>query len=736
MMKTIFGELLVDHASATGSVIHLFVAHPTPLEEKNLGRIFALVEFTEPYPFTSEVVQYLDDSFFQSYYRSADFEPEVAFERSLHKVNSAVQDIISQHGEDWIYKTNILLGVMYEQTLHLSYVGKIEAYLAQQGTMVDIIQHPQATEIQPLKLFNNIISGKCAEKSSLMIATSSLLDYLSLEKIRRTIEQQSPAEAVQYFESTLSANDALSNVGAFIIKFETANASTTIEEATAAIDHQAFNQTDNDSMEKLIHQERATGDLLTPSIWPGIKGRLKNIAAKTGDDSGHMKMASRATEQNYVRSESPFVRYLKIAGRVTLNVLSYIAALLVVIGKKLWQLLKRFFKNPDSLSSSLGGSVHGVAGWWRRMSLPRKIFLVLFVVTLFIFIISVLRKDRTVEQAEQVSEYAQTMTEIQNTLGEVESKQIMKDDAGARELLKKAEDLLAGVPKDSAPYLASGETAQQKINELNGVLNKVQTLDQLTQVADFSTIQDAVAITKMSKIGHNMFGFATESDTVYRANLADQAVNAVITGADSESGYRSIENDSAATTLASLAKGSFVQFNPVLEKTTAVTVTLKDKVEVADFDIFSNRLYVLDAKNKRILRLQKSGDSYGQSEVWLDQTDALEKAVSFDIDASIYVLLNDGTIKKYDGGKESEFTPDTFSPSLEGATLLIKSETTTPFYILNPKTQRIVILEPDGKLRKQISHPDLGEATDMIVDEDNQLIYVLSKNKVWSISLK
>lgn len=734
MMKTTFGELLVDHGDGRGAVIHLFVAQPTPLEEKNLGKIFALIEFTETFPFAEEVIQYVDDNFFQSYYRSADFEPEAAFERSLHKVNTAVQELISQHGEGWVYKTNIALGVFHQTTLHLSYVGKVEAYLAQSDTMVDIVQPPAVSEIQPLKLFNNIISGKCPERGAIIVATSTLLDYLSLEKIRRTVQEQSPAEAVQFFETLLSEHDTLSNVGAFIVKLERGQA--TQPEMDALIERKAFTD-GRDSMAKLIGQERATGDLLTPSIWPSLKGKLKNIAPQATPERPGAKAAvpKRAATSQTAKPQSPAWQYAKVIGQGLIRIALYIVSVLVIIGKKIWEWLRRFFKNPDSLSASLGGSMYGVAGWWRRLTLPRKLFLVLFALTLIIFVISVLGKDQAVEKDEQAAQYAQTITEVQNALGEVESKQIMKDDAGARAGLAKAEALLATVPTDSAAYQVNGTQLKQTMDTLNATLNKVEVLAQLTVAADFNTVTDAVSVGHMTKIGNNIFGFADGSQTVYRANLADQSVSSVITGADSALAYRAIENDSAATTLAVTAADTFVQFNPVLEKTSAVTVNVKDKISATDFDIFTSRLYILDAKNKKILRLEKTADAYGQSEVWMN-TPALEQAAAFDIDASIYVLFKDGAIKKYDAGEESEFTVDTFSPSLGGATVIRKPDLDKPLYVLNPTTQRVVILEPDGSLRTQYTHPDFASAQDLLVDEDNQLLYILGNNIVWSISLK
>ncbi len=738
-MKLVFGELLVDHAAERGSVLHLFVAQPTPLEEKNLGKIFALIEFTEPFPFANDVVQQIDDSFFQNYYHSTDFEIEAAFERSLHKVNNAVQDVIREHGEDWVYKTNLALGVVRDSTLHLSYAGKVEAYLAQPDKMVDIIQQPSSSAIQPLKLFNTIVSGKCPEKCSLIIATATLFNYLSLEKVRRIVLEQSPAEAVQSLENVLSEHDTLSNIAAFVIKTErinTANvgAGATSPSGTTPLERTAFSN-NQDSMEKLISQERKTDDLLTSSIWPNLKGRLKSITTQTKTRPSGAERSSHAPVNRRAQTSPVMVvwQYIVWGARWLARMGLQLLRWLLIAGKAVWRALKRFFRNPDSLSASFGGSVHGVIGWWRRLTLPRKLFLTLFALTVIIFAIALLRKDRSVTNNQQAEQYAQTITNLQNTLGEIESKQIMKDETGARALLVKAENDLATIPTDSAAYRANGEAIRQKIDSLNADLNKVVTLDQLTLVADFTGLPEAKDVGRITMIGNNIFGFAEDSETVYRSNLEDSTVTS---GADSKLGYRSLENDSAATTLAYVAKETFVQFNPVLEKTSAVTVNLKDKVTVTDFDIFADRLYVLDATNKKIWRLERTGDTYSQSSAWLETTEALEQAVAFDIDGSIYVLLGDGQVKRYDSGQETSFKLDSFSPSLAGANAIVKTEPTLPFYILNPSTQRLVILETDGKLRAQYVNANLAAAKDLIVDEDKQLVYVLADNKVWSISVK
>lgn len=731
MNKPVFGELFLDRSDGRNA-IHLFTAQSSPLEVKNLGRAFALIEFEQAETYTEEIVQTIDETFTNAYYRSTDFEIEAAFERALHKVNAVVHDLINKHGEAWVYQCNALLGVIHDSTVHLSTTGKVEGYLIQADTITDIIQRSQSTEVQPLKLFSALVSGKCPDRGGLLFTTVNLLDYLSLEKLRRTVKDHTATDAVDYLNAVLSEHDALSNIAAFVIKFERATTTTsTNPEDAGALDRSDFS-TDSDSMSKLIDQERTTGDLLTPSIWPALKKKMQYV----GTQSAGKTEQRRAVSENYAKSQNAFVNGLQLVGRFLLNAIKQILLVILAVVRWIGQLLLRLFKNRDSISATVGGSMSGAAGWWKRLSLAQKIFVAFLAATVVVFTISILTTGQSSEESKQNEAYATALQQVGNILGETESKQLMQDETGARTSLAEAKDVLSTVPQDSAAYATTGADLQSRIDQLDNTLNKVTVLDNPTLVGDFSTSTGAATIGSITQIGKNIFGFAQGSAGIWRLNVEKQEVSTVLSDDASIAGYKSIENDTAATTLVLVEKADFLQFNPVLEKTSPVDVALKDDELVAvDFDTFGDRLYVLSATANRIVRLQKTGNSYATPTSWLADGVDVSTAVSFDIDASIYILHADGAIKKYDDGNESEFAIDVFSPSLAGATHLVKNDPADPFVILNPTTQRVVVLDTNGKLQAQYRSAAFGQATDVLYDAATKTIYVVAANKVYSIGL-
>jgi hypothetical protein len=742
MNKPVFGELFLDRADGRNA-IHLFTATPSPLEEKNLGKVFALIEFEQAEAATETIVQTIDEVFTDAYYRSTDFEVEAAFERALHKVNSAIHDLINQYGEAWTYRCNGLLGVIHDSTAYFSTTGKIEGYLVQGETIIDIVQRSQSAEVQPLKLFNSLVSGKCPDRGGLLFATSNLLDYMSLEKLRRTVKDHTAMDSVDYLTSTMSEADTLSNIAAFVVKFEpataTANAeievmdravsnSTTVGDA---IDRMEFTEAP-DSMSQLVDKERTTGDLLAPSIWPTIKKRLQYV----GNQSAGKTEQRRAVTENYVRSQNKAGDVGKTIGRVLFNVGQQLLLALAWLGKATIRLFQAIFNRRDSISSSLSGSVSGAKGFWKRLSTPQKIFMSLLAATVVVLVISVFTKDRSTKRAEDNEQYASSLQQVDNLLGEVESKQIMNDETGARSSLAQAQTTLDTIPEDSKAYETSGAALQTRIDQLDGTVNKVTVLDQPTQAGDLTSAMGSAQAGSVSLIGKNAFIFAAGSAGVWRLNFDKQEVSTVISDDSSVSGYRTLENDSTATSLAVVNNAEFLQFNPVLEKTSSVEVGLKDNdIVVKDIDVFGDRLYVLAPQQNRIVRLEKDGSSYGSSESWLSNGQDVSKAVSFDIDGSIYVLFEDGAIHKYDGGDKSDFEVPEFSPSLAGSTKLLKNDPEDPFIILNPTQQRVVVLDKNAKLQAQYKSAAFANAKDVAYDADTKTIYVVSDNKVYSIGL-
>lgn len=734
MAKPVLAELFIDHGTNDAHAIHVFVSDPSPLEEKNLGKVFAIFDFSEPQRFTEELVNILDTTFVKAFYHSTEFDIEIAFERALQKINKVVQEAITSYGEDWVYHTSAVLGVIRNQEVHFTHIGEMEAFLMQSETITTIIQRSNE-DVKPLKLFSNIISGQCPVKGGLLFCTTNLLDYLSQEKIRRSIIEHSPAEAIQSFEDILTAQTTLSSIAGLVIKMTTdlGVSKPTLDSEINVLEHSDFTVEAHDSMHKLVHHERTTSDLLTPSIWPSLKKQLHRFKQSANESTAELSVNdSLTTGTGLWNTVQP---WLKKTWVILLKILVWLQHFLINVILISADGFSRLIKGRHSVAKSLSATNRRFSvSWWDRLTPARRLLLITFVVVTLIFVTSLWWKQRSVKEQTVADTSDKTLDQIDNLVGAAESKHIIPDDASAREDLTTANDLLKNIPTEAKVDQTRLKTIQDKITNLDNVLNKVHTVT-AERIGGFSDLNSAAQITLLTKISDYIYGFDAQQQSVYRINTTTTKGEVVIEKSSLSVPFSAVVNSSAATTLIALANNTFVQFDPVLEKTTAVTAgKFPEKTIITDINLFNSRMYALDSANNQIYRLQRAGDTYGSPTEWIKDSVDLSQAVSFDIDASIYVLLKSGEITKFTEGKKTDLKLEVVSPSLAGATKITKSSPTGKFYVVNPATKRVVLFTADGKLDQQFTAPELEHLQDVVIDEDKQLLYFVADNILYNIS--
>ena len=69
-------------------------------------------------------------------------------------------------------------------------IGNINGLLLHNNQFTPILN--KSTDINPTKIFSDIISGQLDEGDVLMVSTDSLFDYVSKEKIKQLAKKYSP----------------------------------------------------------------------------------------------------------------------------------------------------------------------------------------------------------------------------------------------------------------------------------------------------------------------------------------------------------------------------------------------------------------------------------------------------------------------------------------------------------------------------------------------------------------
>lgn len=151
--------------------------------------------------------------------------------------------------------------------------------------------------------------------------------------------------------------------------------------------------------------------------------------------------------------------------------------------------------------------------------------------------------------------------------------------------------------------------------------------------------------------------------------------------------------------------------------------------------LYFGNVYVVDRKSGQILKFVPIEDNFTKTN-YLSNTQDFSKAQSLAIDSSIYVLLQDGTLKKFTRGKPEDFKIKDLPNSFGRTSRIFTHPDTNNIYILDVGRGSIVVLSKNGTFQTQYQASVLKAAKDFEVVEKDKKIFVLSQNKVWQIDIK
>ncbi|MCC2631999.1 MAG: hypothetical protein K0S20_698 [Patescibacteria group bacterium] len=187
-------ERLSDRFLASGII-------QSPASEESPSSVFLayVFEITKPWFSSSQVLPSLLEQLNAGY---ESLKPDKtlgdSFEALLKNINERL-NAISESGEtDWIGNFNGLIMVMGGDELHFSQTGRCPAYLLQNNRIRQITDESgQEREPHPLKTFSNLASGVLHENDYILLSNHELYNEISLDALRRVINNNTPAASCQ-----------------------------------------------------------------------------------------------------------------------------------------------------------------------------------------------------------------------------------------------------------------------------------------------------------------------------------------------------------------------------------------------------------------------------------------------------------------------------------------------------------------------------------------------------------
>ena len=385
----------------------------------------------------------------------------------------------------------------------------------------------------------------------------------------------------------------------------------------------------------------------------------------------------------------------------------------------------------DKLKNWAGDFLEGV----KKGGFGKSQILILLVSVILFLLLAVYFVNSGQVAREEIAKLDEVLDGISERLAEADTKSSY-DKEGAKEILDKAY-LDAMTVLNSGHHRDRANRLLVDINNSRDNLDNVLRLSTPKVLADLSEKRSDVSALGFVTLGDRVFVY--ESNGLYEVVL-DQVADP-LTIDDEETVIAATGFDDRDSLVFMTKSGKLIEYK---EGTIAFMDSddgaFRKGVDIADW---SNRVYLLDAAGSQIWRYAYRGtrDAFATGEAYFGEDLDLSNAVSLAIDASVYVLLNNGDIMKFYGRQKADLIinnpPYT---NLNDPKVIYTDEKTDFLYVLDGAEARVLVYLKDastGNLtyQKQYLFDGVGDLRDMYVDSGDGKLYVLNKSKIIEVTL-
>lgn len=599
---------------------------------------------------------------------------EAMFENTLAEINHKLGEFAHKGRKSWLGKFSALIALRNDKDIYLANTGHTSAWLKRKNNLNEILS-PDKAETHPLKTFLNFSSGRLAENDYLVLTTTSLFNYISVELFSRTLNSYNLQDSCAKISEILKSS-ARSDEGFAVFMLEL-----TKQAALAP---------------SPVVEEKET---ILPSVAPPAPAKSKKGKTKSAPQIPGIEPVSPIyapmPEDLYQEEVSA-----SVAEKTKLPALPKIS----------WKLPKPSLKFNFNFPTF---------GFLPNISGPAKFFLISFIVFAVLFAMNIaafgVRKAQ-IKAQETFNASAQVFVDY---LAEAESSLLYKNQNQAMQFMSSAETELVKLAQLNA---AKAEPFRAKFEEMNNKVNRVTVLRNLTPIIELS-----YPVTVMARAGSgylvsnenpNSLGMYNENTltNLFMLNTTD----GVIRGISHVSG-----------------EGNYVVSRDKIYQANQQSKEFEQMHYISNGDLYGlkftdpNRIYTLNKASNQVVRLTvaSNGKVSAPTNI-LKQDVSLADARDFAVDNDVYILFPDRLAKFANGNQVNFQLAEIYEPLSNLTRIRIGNQ----IYLLEPITKRVLIYSRQGELLNQVQFPELTELNDLYVDEAAREMHLLNGNKIYRIT--
>jgi|GEM_PF-2559239 len=634
----------------------------------------------------------ISEAIISSFKANARLDGEQMLQESLKQANAALGSIAHKGRKSWLGKFSALVALKSGSDVYLANSGRTCAWLKRKNSLNELLGQDKA-ETQPLKIFSNFTSGRLAEGDSLVLASSSIFNYVSVELFSKML-------------STGTLQQACTGIT------EILRGSARAEEGFAVF------------MLGMSRRAMATLSLPEP-VEPAIVAVEKPVPAFTPAATKDKKPAARTDSIAKSAPAMPIYAPLPedMGGPETEPKPGFLLSM-----PSMPRLAMPKFSMPSlprpNFSSFSWDAIRSFS-WLPRMKYmqgvtwPGKFFLASFIVFAVLFGMNLAAYGVRKSQTDFDARFNTSAEAFTGLLSEAESSLLYRNQSQAMKQMSSAESELVKLSQLD-PELA--KPFREKFDEMNNKVNRVTVLRGLS-----STFDMPYPVTTMARAGNgylisndnpNSLGIYAEG--VLRNLFMLNSTDGTIRGISHVSGVGNMVASKDKIYLANETSKEFEQME---------YISGADLLALKFLD--PNRIYAINKATNQVIRMTASSAAVSAPTNLLKGTINMADAQDLAVDTDIYVLFSDRLVKYSGTGNVTSFQLTALS---DPARQMTRVRVGNQIYILDPISNRMLIYSRTGELLNQVHFPELSDMRDMYVDEAQRQMYILNGSKVYRIT--
>jgi len=749
-------EFFVEGGDHKTSHALLHIAEPSTPEEKKKGYFFAVCEINQGEDRDILTLQNLIDEVENRYYETPEEEGVNTLEEVLTKINHESYVLNGKNLD-----LHCAVGVLKKDEVFFSCHGTPLMFLFYRNKSgiyqkMDLIDKSEENEESP-QLFKQIVQGKISPNDFLFVATPHVADYFNPDRLEKIISTRPVRQSAEHLERVLSELKNKLSFGGLIIHLQQDKAEIAVKKTSPIIKGSS-----EKSLHNLFATEQQTASTLSSAFIPNLNNKFKNIFSKENAAEQkkeapleeNMPTARAEIVSTHARQHRPqpipntensidWIKIVKTGLLVAINIFKNIAlaiwwvlAILANIIHSCLRFLVLLFLVITNIKNRRANIIDG----WRRqltelknslyqLPLLTKILIgtaVLLGITFFISV-SIIRTNRANAIAEK--QFNDTVQLIASARDSAESALTYKNENAALTELQTAKNYLSSLNCKNKTA-----TCTELGNQIEALLIKIRKINIVTPnpIIDWGEYQGK--LDQIIKIKNKIIALCSETGDVLIYNLLTKEKSALKLNSRLQALTVPKENDFA---LILTQSNSFWRFNPDDNTIKKVEVSFPEtSVKIQSLVIYNRRLYTLDIGNGQIYKHENNHDGFGLGKEWVKNNfNDLKTGVDLAIDGDIFITHLDGHISKFTKGDLQTFTLTGLDPTLNNGAEIWTYNDTESIYVLDAIGKRLINLNKNGETQSQTTAETLQSPTGFTIGDNNKQIYLLDKNKVYSILL-